>query len=149
MQNQEPPASGVTPRKVFGAVIVIAWVAFVLSYIIPMIRSGETESVVSVTPQHVHVHGAHGVRIPMDAITDVELKPDMPRAGRRVHGYNSVTCVKKGSFEVEGMGVGKTYIFTEDGPFLYVFAGDQFTIIGFEDPEKTRQLHDRIVSARE
>ena len=44
------------------------------------------------------------------------------------------------------MGVGKIYIFTREGPYVYIFTRDEFTIIGFEDPHKTRRLYDQILS---
>ena len=114
-----------------------------------MIRAGEKESVVSVTSQYVDIQSSHGVRIPLNAIINIELKDEIPKIGRKVRGYNSFSCVRKGEFKVEGMGVGRIYIFSKKGSYLYIFAVDQFVIIAFENPDKTRQLYEKIASQRE
>ena len=114
-----------------------------------MIRAGERESPVTVTPQLIEVHSAHGVRIPMSAITGIALKDHMPKVQGKVSGYNSFSCVKKGEFKLEGMGIGKIYIYTRQGPYLHIYAGDQVVIIAFEDPAKTKQLYEQIVSQRD
>ena len=88
MQKQRTSAAGVTTGKVIRALLLAAWMAFVLTYVVNMIRAGEKESVVSVTSEHVSVESAHGVRIPIDAITAVELRNEMPKIKRKVRGYN-------------------------------------------------------------
>lgn len=149
MQKQSPSAAGVTTGKVIRILFLAAWMVFVLTYVVNMIRAGERESVVSVTPEHVSVESAHGVRIPIAAITAVELKDEMPKIKRKVRGYNSFSCVRKGEFKLEGMGVARIYIFTRNGPFLHISMGSQFVIIAFEDPAKTRRLHDQIALQRQ
>ncbi len=129
-----------------GGLFLGAWVVVVLWYVVGMIKAGETESEVVVTPEYFEVISAHGVRAPIGAITAVELREDIPDIGSKIRGYNSLTCVKKGEFEVEGMGAGRVYIFTDEGPFVHIFMGDQFVIIGLEDPAHTRQLHQELLN---
>ena len=134
--------------KIIGVLLIALWVIFVGLYVFRMIRAGERESPVSVTPEWVEVQSAHGVRIPMSGITDIALKDRMPKVQGKVRGYNSFSCVKKGEFKLEGMGVGKIYIYTRQGPYLHIRAGDQLVIIAFKDPARTKQLHEQIVSLR-
>ena len=63
-------------------------------------------------------------------------------------GYNSFSCVRKGEFKLEDVGVCRIYVFTRDGPFLHISMGSELVIIAFEDPAKTRQLHEQIVAQR-
>ena len=112
--------AGASTRTVMGGLFLGAWVVVVLWYVVGMIKAGETESEVVVTPEYFEVISAHGVRAPIGAITAVELREDIPDIGSKIRGYNSLTCVKKGEFEVEGMGAGRVYIFTDEGPFVHI-----------------------------
>ncbi len=114
-----------------------------------MIRAGETESAVTVTPQTLVVHSAHGVQIPIDAITKVELKDSIPKVGRKVSGYNSFSCVKKGQFKLAGVGVARIYIFTRAGPYLHISTGGELIVIAMSDPAQTRSLYEQILSHRQ
>lgn len=135
--------------KLIGVLILAIWVIFVGSYVFRMIRAGERESAVTVTPDFIEVQSAHGVRIPIGKISDIHLKEHMPKVGRKVSGYNSFSCVKKGEFKLEGMGTGKIYIFTRQGPFLHIYTPDQAVIIAFRNPAKTKQLYAQIKSQRD
>ena len=144
MQEQTRPASRISARKIINLLVLAAWIILVIPYIVRMIRAGETQSPVVVTSQFVEVQSAHGIRIPLHAITHMELKDEIPKIRRRVKGYNSLSCVKKGQFKLEGMGIGNIYIFTREGPYLVIFMGDQFVIIAFKDPDRTRHLYEQI-----
>lgn len=139
----------ISMRKIIGLLLLAAWVIFVVVYVVKMIRDGEKEADVIVTSHFIDIQSSHGARIPLNAITEIELKENMPQVGRRVRGYNSFTCVKKGEFELEGMGVNKIYIFSNEGPYLHIYAEGQVVIIAFEDPGKTRRLYEQIVMQRD
>ncbi len=139
----------ISTGKIMKRLLLVVWVIFVVAYVARMIQAGERESIVTVTSQFVDIRSAHGVRIPIDAITEIALRDDMPKIGRKVRGYNSFSCVKKGEFKLKDMGVGRIYIFSKEGPYLHVFAGDQVVIIALKDPGRTRQLYRQIVSQRQ
>ncbi len=148
MKEQKSSVTRQSSGKAGKRLLLAAWLFLVIPYIFNMIRSGEKESEVIVTSQYVEVISGHGIRIPLEAVTAVQLKDEMPEVKRKVRGYNSFSCVKKGQFKLEGMGIGRIYIFTRAGPYLYIFSGGQFTIIAFEDPDKTRRLYEDIESQR-
>ena len=149
MQEKKPPALRISKKRIIIILVFIVWAIYMVNYVVNMIIAGETEPNVVVTLQHIDIQGDHGVRIPMDAITNIELKSAIPKIKQRVWGYNSFSSAKKGKFKLKGLGVGRIYIFTANGPYLYISMGEEFVIIGFKDPDKTRQLYEQTVSQRE
>ena len=105
-----------TPIKVMGICLFSVWIVFVAIYVTKMIIDGEEESIVSVTEDYIDIGPDHGVRIPWHTIIRVALINDVPGFGRRIRGSNSFGSAKKGAFEIEGVGVGRVYVFTEAGP---------------------------------
>ena len=149
MQEKKLSALRISKKRIIIILVFIVWVIYMVNYVVKMIIAGETESNVVVTSQYIDIQGDHGVRLSMNAITNIELKNAIPKIKQRVWGYNSFSSAKKGKFKLKGMGVGRIYIFTSKGPYLYLSMGEEFVIIGFKDPDNTRQLYEQIVSQRE
>lgn len=75
-------------------------------------------------------------------IYDVSLRETIPSVSKVVG--TSFGSLKRGVFDVEGLGRGHLYIETDRGPYLYIMLKDSFIIISYKDPEKTRGLYKMI-----
>lgn len=75
-------------------------------------------------------------------IKDVTLRDSVPSSSKIVG--TGMGDIKRGTFNVEGLGKGHLYLESANGPFLYVILKDSFIIINYKDPKKTKGLYEII-----
>lgn len=77
-------------------------------------------------------------------ITDVVLKDSIP-SNSKIVGTN-IGSIRRGTFNVEGLGKGHLYVESSNGPYLYIMLKDSFIIINYKDSQKTKGLYNIIYS---
>ena len=124
---------------------------------------GRWEFEVVVTEEHLTVgrpesRDGPDIQVPLSHITDVYLDNGGPRARRRIYSDSvnrvrrrrggSADGVRRGPFEVVGMGNG--WLYTTDGfpPYLVVRTPDTFVIVNYPHADRTRALHQELTAAR-
>ena len=85
-----------------------------------------------------------GVTQPLSGIRKVELKEDAPVDTYKTNGMG-IDDIRRGSFDVEGLGNGRLYAHLSQKPFIYITTDTSFIIINFKDSTKTQQLYDEIM----
>lgn len=109
-----------------------------------MQRSRNTEHEVAVDSQNLVVSGTFGVTQPLSGIKKVELREDAPVVTYKTNGMG-IGDIRRGSFDVEGLGNGRLYAHLSQKPFIYITTDTSFIIINFKDSTKTQQLYDEIM----
>jgi hypothetical protein len=89
----------------------------------------------------------YGQDYSLSEVTAVSLEPRLPRVLARTNGFSGAGLLR-GWFLVEGLGKGKLFVDTGNGPYLLVRLRDGFVILGFSDPAKTRALYEQLCAAR-
>lgn len=125
--------------NMMGVIIAAISVVFVLV----LYRKINQETEIIVADNYFQVTGMYGDKFLYDDITRIELKDTIPEINTKTNGA-SWSSVKKGNFELEGLGKGKLYIFTEEGPFLFIKTKDSFVIINYKNESQTKQLYEDI-----
>jgi hypothetical protein len=121
--------------------IIIGIAAFI--FVMVLYRKINQEMEIIVADNYFQVTGMYGGKFQYDDITLMELKDEIPKILSKTNGADW-SSVKKGNYEVEGLGEGKLYIFTDVGPFLFIKTKDSFVILNYKDENKTKQLYEAI-----
>lgn len=88
----------------------------------------------------------YSAEVPLREVAAVSLEPGF-RPQRRTNGF-AAAGVLRGHFEVAGLGPGMVFANLSSPPFLLVRrTGNGFVIVGFDDPARTRALHDELRAA--
>lgn len=78
-----------------------------------------------------------------DDIVAVSLEPTLPRVRLRTNGF-SAAGILRGRFEVEGLGRGRLFVDAGSAPFVFVELREGFLFVNDDDPERTRDLFEKI-----
>ena len=109
-----------------------------------MQRSRTTEPEITIDSQNLVISGAFGVTQPLSGIRNVELKEDAPVDTYKTNGLG-IDDIRRGSFDVQGLGNGKLYVHLSQKPFIYITTDNSFIIINFKNSTRTQQLYDEII----
>ncbi len=103
---------------------------------------------VTVSSERLSVESSvYSAEVPLREVVAVSLEPSF-RPRRRTNGF-AAADVLRGHFEVDGLGPGMVFANLSSPPFLLVRrAGGGFVIVGFDEPARTRALHDELQAAR-
>jgi len=92
----------------------------------------------------IRFSGKYGVEINIDEIGDVQLVEKRPSIKGRTNGL-SLGQVRKGFFNVEGLGKTRLLIHSGKGPFLMITTkSGEITIINFKDKDETKMLYNEV-----
>lgn len=91
----------------------------------------------------VTILGQYGETILYNDITDVSLVNSIPKIGYKRDGAG-LGEIKKGDFDVEGMGECRLFIMSEAGPFVVISTKKGYVIINYKDAEKTKALYEDL-----
>jgi len=106
------------------------------------------ETQVLVTDTQIEIIGQYGVVYQIQDVAEVRLESTIPNINRKVNG-SSLGSVKKGNFEVEGLGKCTLFVHVQSCPYVYILIENNYTIINFEDGEKTQKLYEDLVGVVE
>lgn len=139
---------GLTRSRGIALVLVIAvlFVAAVVGFILYLRAGTMREAEVLIQDDSLLITGQYGVTYRLDDIQDVYTSNVLPAVGRKVNGAG-LSGVRKGDFEVEGLGTARLFLHSTSGPYLYLKVNDKWTILSFPDGGKTTAILDRIRSA--
>jgi hypothetical protein len=120
----------------FAGVIIIGAILFILF----LNSTTKKETEVKIAGETFEITGSYGKLFNFKDVTSIELKDTLPTIGRKTNGAG-LGEVKKGYFELDGMGNSLLFINANKGPFLYIKAGDTQIIMNYIDGEKTKKLY--------
>jgi hypothetical protein len=125
---------------IVGLIIAVAAVVFV----IVLLSGTKQETEVLITDTQIEITGQYGVTYQISEVAQVRLESTIPNINRKVNG-SSLGSIRKGNFEVEGLGRCRLFIHAQSGPFVYILVENSYTIINFEDINKTEKLYEDLV----
>jgi len=125
-----------------GLLIVVASAVFVFV----LMNGSRQETEVLISGSQVEFTGQYGITYEISEISEIKIEETIPTILRRTNGA-SVGDIKKGSFELEGLGKCRLFIHSPDGPYVYIRIGSSYTIINYEDDGKTEELYKNLAEA--
>jgi hypothetical protein len=107
---------------------------------------GQVSTRVEVKPEGIVIGGMYGTTIPAEEIREVSLEDEIPRILVRNNGLGYGE-IKKGHFTLEGLGRGRLYLESREGPHICIYTADSYAIINYRDPDRTRALYESMAEA--
>ena len=138
------PFAGAGPwRRVTLVAVVIAGTGlFVLPFYLQT-----RDPKLTITSEQLRIENLfYGQDYPLAEVTAVSLEPRLPRVLARTNGFAG-GGILRGWFAVEGLGRGKLFVDTGNGPFVLVRLRSGFVIFNVRDPETTRALYEQLEAA--
>lgn len=111
-----------------------------------LVTWGGQEPEVVVTADQIEIRGMYGEVIERTALSEVELRDDLPTITLRTDGY-ALGGTLKGWFATQELGRVKLFVHTNAPPYIYLHTTDHWVIFGFDDPARTRELFGQISGA--
>lgn len=130
-------------RSMIAPAIALLVVVVVGVFVFSLFSGTRKEAEVQIQGDKVVITGQYGVQYKLADIEAIRLESSLPSVGRKVNGAG-LGAVRKGDYEVAGMGTARLFLHSQTGPYLYLKAGGKWTIINFGDPQKTVGIHDRL-----
>ncbi len=137
--NPRTKSDRIVLALILGALAVIGLVVFISILLSSLPPEAQVEG------GYLKIGGAYGLNLPLSEIKEISLENKMPPVLNKVNGFDAGP-VKKGAFNVEGLGKGRLLIHSPQGPFIFIFTSDSFVIINFKDPERTGRLYEELSS---
>lgn len=135
------------PRIIYVAFIVI-FIVLVVSGCTWLLIYGSKPTVVSVNDFVIRFEGMERSTLKVTAIASVELTDSIPAIRGKVRGFDYMS-VRKGNFRLNDYGICKMYTHSSKGPYILIKTIDDKTfIINYKEPEKVKELYDRICAAQ-
>jgi hypothetical protein len=122
-----------------GLVIMVV----VLVFVITLASGTRREAEAYVQGDRFVITGQYGQTYALADISEVRLVEAAPVVGRKVRGAG-LGIIRKGDYEVAGLGTSRLFLHSDTGPYLYLKANGKWTILNFGDPDKTVGIHDRL-----
>jgi hypothetical protein len=114
------------PAVVMGGIILLITMGFILY----LFSGTKKEAAVTVEGDKIAISGQYGVTYDIGDVSDVQLVDNVPPIGRKVNGAG-LGEIKKGNFEVSGLGKCRLFIHSGNGPYIYLIVNGEYTIINF------------------
>ncbi len=137
--NPRTKSDRIVLSLVFGSLAVIGLAVFIFIFLGSLSPKSQIEE------GYLKIDGFYGLNLPLSEIKEISLEDKMPPVMNKANGFDAGP-VKKGAFEVEGLGRGRLLIHSPRGPFIFIFTSDSFVIINFKDPERTGKLYEELSS---
>ena len=106
-------------------------------------RNVSTDTEVTVFDSSFKVEGMYGATYELDSVDTIELKDELPDILEKSNAAD-IGKVKKGDFKLEGLGLCRLYLISEEGPYLYIKVNDFYVIINHEDKTRTEELYKEL-----
>ena len=124
---------------ILGSIILIGSLIFV----IVLFKSISKETPIVICDDYFEVDGMYGAKFNYDDITLMELRDTLPEVNNKVNGADLLE-IKKGYFNVDGLGECRLYVLTNKGPFLFLMIHEKYVIINYSEKDKTEQLFNNL-----
>jgi hypothetical protein len=132
--------------SVIGAIFALIIVAGVVIFVISLSGSTNEETQAVIGADSIEFTGMYGATYGFSDIAEIKLEDAMPAAGYKYDG-SGLGEVKKGDWEVEGLGRCRLFVMSKTGPFIIMRTAGGYVIINFKGSEKTRELYQSLVDA--
>lgn len=129
--------------KIFTGLIILLGVAI---FLIVLTNGTKKESEVLVTENKIEIKGQFGTTIELKDVSDIQLIDTIPAVGKQVNGAG-LGEIRKGDYNVEGLGTCKLYTQSKEGPFIYIIVGNKYTIMNYKDTSKTTSVYQELKKA--
>lgn len=117
------------------ALIVFFWLAD---------KNKQVENEVVLNDTNFQVTGLYGASFNYDEVVSLELKEELPKITRRSNGA-SLGEINKGDFVLEGLGLSRLYLVSDEGPYIFIKINDFYVIINHIDQTLTKNLYSELV----
>lgn len=134
--------SGKPAYKIIVAVFTVVLIAAAAVFLVYLFSSTNEETTAVFGEDSVEFTGMYGKTYAYADIKGVSLDESIPAVGRKTDGAG-LGDVKKGDWEVEGMGKCRLYVMS-GGPYVVMDTSGGYVIISFKDPEKTKALYESL-----
>lgn len=124
----------------------LLFAAAALVFVVYLMAGTAREADVLVQDGKLVITGQYGVTYQLIDLQEARLSNSLPAIGRKVNGAG-LSGVRKGDYEVEGLGTARLFLHSSSGPYLYLKVKDKWTILSFPDGGKTTAVLDRIRAA--
>lgn len=118
---------------------VLSFTAIVLLTVVGLLVYGHLTPRVETGPEGIMIGGVYGATIPREEITGISLESEIPKILSRNNGFSGGE-VRKGNFTLEGVGRGRLYLESSEGPFIFIKTADSYTIINYKESSRTEAL---------
>jgi hypothetical protein len=115
-------------------------------FVFILLQGTKTEAEVILKDQTVEITGQYGKVYNLSDISEVRLADTIPAIGRKANGAG-LGDIKKGIWEVEGMGQCRLFIEAAGGPYILLTTSQENVIINFKDAQKTQDLYQTLLKA--
>lgn len=144
-QRFTPEKSGRKPgRSTATIALTLGITVLVFGVVVAGIVAGNRESTVEIEGQQIRIEGIYSTRVDLEEVIDIRMEDSIPKVKSRTNGY-AFGDTLKGNFLLQELGKGRLYLHSDKGPFLYIMTEDSYTIINFNNPDKTRKLYDDLL----
>lgn len=137
--GQKRKKNSVIAALIIGGLVVIGAAVF----LIYMNKNFKVDTEIVVTDTSIEVMGLHNGIFELASVSSIELKDSIPEILERNKGA-AINEVKKGDFTLEGLGLCRLYLTSEEGPYLYIKVNDFYVIINYKDRTRTEALYTEL-----
>lgn len=127
---------------IIGLFIILGVSVFVLF----LFNGTKKEAEVVIEDNQIIITGQYGTTNEIANISDIQIVDSIPTIGKKVNGAG-LGDIKKGDFNVEGLGTCRLFIHSNQGPFIYIIENEKYTIINFKDASKTTDVYEELKKA--
>jgi hypothetical protein len=111
-----------------------------------MISMEQKPTVFLVDENSLQIQGSFGVTVPLQDISGLELKNEMPAIGTKTNG-SGLGSHYKGEFTLQDGTKARLYVDASKQPFVSFVQGGTVFYINSDTPEKTQELYDQLNAA--
>ncbi|MHB1314348.1 MAG: hypothetical protein ACYCX2_02545 [Christensenellales bacterium] len=129
----------------FAAAIGILLMAGVIVFVLQLIQGTKADAEVVFREGAMEITGQYGKTYNIADISEVRLYDTIGAIGRKVDGAG-LGDIKKGIFEVEGMGSCRLFLHAAGGPYLVVGTDGGYVILNYKDVEKTKNIYEELIA---
>lgn len=130
--------------SITGIVFTVVILAAAAVFLIYLFGSTNEDTQAVFGEDSVQFTGMYGKTYAYADIKGVTLKDSIPAVGTKTDG-SGLGDVKKGSWNVEGMGNCRLFIMSASGPFVVMDTSGGYVIISCKDAQKTRALYEDLL----
>lgn len=129
---------------VISAVAAIAILAGAAVFVMTLFGATNEEPEAIFGDDGVTIVGQYGETYLYTDILNVTLEQSIPKVGSKSNGAG-LGEVKKGDWEVEGLGTCRLFIMSDAGPYVITETKSGYVIINYEDQDKTKALYENLL----
>jgi hypothetical protein len=137
MNNKKRLYSGIA----IAAALIIT--AGVIVFLITLFDSTNEEPQTIIGADFVEFTGMYGAAYKFSDIHEIRLDDSMPAATYKYNGAG-LGEVKKGDYEVEGLGRCRLFVMSETGPYVVIGTTNGYVIINYKESKKTKELYQSL-----